>query len=400
MVKLRSEPRIDPATETAGAPGGTAFLLVSRSEGWYEVRLPEGRTAWISDTVSTLEAADDFVRVTVAGNALAAPTGNAETVRQTGVGQLFRRLREQDGWVELRLPRNQVGWLPADSIEPLEERTTAQIGGASSTSPPAGTDPSPDAPPAVQSHSPMTALEEARGQMSAGRLSEAEELLRTLLAMNPENGEARFLLAGLLDQQGKLAEAAAEYTWAADLGFKPIEARQRISEIRQTSGANPPLPPTTTPVQTKEPDFAAEPGLAWLGETIAAWWQVVLGFLLLAGSGVWWWRRRRLARLEGLLQSGRTTDREPPRRRSEVDAKLKSLDSAMAGRLRDLVDNRPQDSAVNAGVENLLVKLDDVRSALSEQQKKINTLTDLLSLQNEKIAALEAENRKLRQLQR
>ncbi len=58
LVTLRSEPRIGPNTAIGAAKRGDRLELVEEGDGWYRVRLQDGRPAWLSARYARVEVFD------------------------------------------------------------------------------------------------------------------------------------------------------------------------------------------------------------------------------------------------------------------------------------------------------------------------------------------------------
>src|SRR5436309_10208689 len=74
-------------------------------------------------------------------------------------------------------------------------------------------------------------LRQAVGLLQAGRLDEAEPLVRRALGIAPQNPDAHNLLGAILDQRGRLPEAEREYREALRLNPKSITAQANLGVL-------------------------------------------------------------------------------------------------------------------------------------------------------------------------
>src|SRR5437762_10698911 len=76
-----------------------------------------------------------------------------------------------------------------------------------------------------------TLLVRAVEALQAGRLDEAEPLLRRAAAVAPTNADAHSLLGALLDQRGRTAEAERAYRTALTLNPRHVAARANLGVL-------------------------------------------------------------------------------------------------------------------------------------------------------------------------
>lgn len=79
-------------------------------------------------------------------------------------------------------------------------------------------------------------LREAAGLMQAGKLDEAEPLLRRAITLAPSNADAHNLLGVILDQRGQNAAAEREYTEALRLNPRALSARANLGVLLARTG--------------------------------------------------------------------------------------------------------------------------------------------------------------------
>src|SRR6266851_6399881 len=75
------------------------------------------------------------------------------------------------------------------------------------------------------------AFTEALRHHQAGRLSEAEEMYRSILAANPDHAETHDALGNTLTAKGELAEARARYEQALALDPDFAEAHYHLGNL-------------------------------------------------------------------------------------------------------------------------------------------------------------------------
>src|SRR5215471_14034309 len=74
-------------------------------------------------------------------------------------------------------------------------------------------------------------LREAVALLKAGKVDEAEPLLRRTIALTPSNSDAHNLLGVVLDQRGNAAEAETEYRAALRSNPDSISARANLGVL-------------------------------------------------------------------------------------------------------------------------------------------------------------------------
>jgi len=80
------------------------------------------------------------------------------------------------------------------------------------------------------------ALREAVALLSAGKLNEAEPIIRSVIASSPGIADAHNLLGILLDQRGRFPEAEREYREALRLNPKGISTRANLGVLLARTG--------------------------------------------------------------------------------------------------------------------------------------------------------------------
>lgn len=292
-VTLRSAPAISPETVLLVARSGLRLPLISEEGDWYQVRLEDGRPAWINRQFVVVE-----------------PAGSSSADIQTNKSQPTEPGADEPA--------------PEPTVEPAE----------------------PDA-------------------------SAADPLSGAVSATDPTEGEPERLDAS--DEAGQAVTALVEPAPAdretGDRTSADVPSAARV--VDAAAAAQPPGPP---------PGLVAAGIAALVGSFLAAW--LVL-------------RRRRVRKLLGGAGSlplsredlGQVLAKLDDRRKREDDAI-----SAQFGRVRDL--------AAGAGQElsQLPARIEELKSALVNQQQRLDAYSDLLAAQNRKLDVLDEENRVLRAL--
>jgi chemotaxis methyl-accepting protein methylase len=115
----------------------------------------------------------------------------------------------------------------------------------------------------LSEHTVATAFTEALRQHQAGRLSEAENLYRSILAANPDHVETHDALGNTLTAKGELAEARARYEQALALDPGFAEARYHLGNLLLGQGMAAEAVECYERAIALKPDFAAAVHARW-----------------------------------------------------------------------------------------------------------------------------------------
>ena len=84
---------------------------------------------------------------------------------------------------------------------------------------------------AADANDVAASLREAAELLQAGRLDDAEPIVRRVVAVAPQVADAHNLLGAILDQRGRAEEAEREYREALRLNPKSISARANLGVL-------------------------------------------------------------------------------------------------------------------------------------------------------------------------
>jgi len=117
-VDLKASPEFSSETVVSGVPGGMQLQLVHKGAGWFKVRLPDGITGWLSAEYGREDVARDLVRVNVPVARIREGHGvDSSMVSKVSEGMFLHPLEVEDGWVKVRLPDDQLGWIRGDLVD-------------------------------------------------------------------------------------------------------------------------------------------------------------------------------------------------------------------------------------------------------------------------------------------
>ncbi len=357
LVMLRSEPRVSKQTAIGAVPRGTRLPLVGQSENWFQVELADGTEAWISRAyarVATLE--QPFWIVAASVSLRSSPSGEAPTVTQVTGGELVPLLEREGDWARIELSDGSSGWIPASAIETALEGSFSEDAQASS--------------PGIGEHNPAQAA-------SAGQGSSVEPP-ETQAGGSSENQATDEPMASTRRETSPPAPSTAE------------TASERNSENLPTIEESPGIPP----VQRLSEPLASRYDVVFLIGGLVAMALVMVG-------GYWWYRRRRVREIEQLIRAGQGSmvGGEFLKNLREAEIRQARLEKDLQQRLEALRGTIGTGQSLEDSDESLAVgRIEEIRKLVLEQQAKVNALSDLLALQNQKLAAAEEENRLLRQL--
>lgn len=117
-VNLRALPEKRPDTVMAQVAGGTQLRLLEQAADWFKVGLPDGKTAWLAAGYGREDLARDLVRVKVSVARIREKLGvDSSIVSKVESGTFLHPIKVEDGWVNVRLPDDQSGWIRGDLVE-------------------------------------------------------------------------------------------------------------------------------------------------------------------------------------------------------------------------------------------------------------------------------------------
>ncbi len=404
-ITVRSAPEIRDVTVIGSFPAGDSFPYLGESGDWFQISLPSGESAWVNRNFARVETIPDAVRVTGSAVAVfAEPDPSSSVIANLESGRVLNQVSSQDGWVQVEYRTNRRGWVRSESLESLGAANEVQ------------TEPDAESPAAVaekpSGEEPIpTGGETSPEGTGTGGAEEAIRSYRYILGMNPDDGVAHFELGSALERLGQLEEARTHFRRAADLGERSDEALRRAAAIsdqivvaRQES----------LPVTPKTPDVTPKPSPEQSSPSEETWSQnqllviVAAICLVVAGGSIWYFRSRKVRNVERLLRLGQgfgessdlTSSRDFLKQLEAARSRQQEVGNSLDRRFQELkkVLAPAVDPSGGTADEAHLKRINEVGKFIEEQQARINALSDLLSLQNEKLAAEEEEIKLLRKL--
>ncbi len=146
-VRIHTAPSVGAPVETTTF-AGQRLRVIAHSNGWMEVRLPSGQVGWVvasftagvhrtggqvQATRQTQTPAQIRTRVTTGGASTqmrvsgvrihTSPAISAPVETSTYAGQRLQVIARSNGWMEVRLPSGQVGWLVASYTSGARQST-------------------------------------------------------------------------------------------------------------------------------------------------------------------------------------------------------------------------------------------------------------------------------------
>jgi uncharacterized protein YgiM (DUF1202 family) len=350
-VRVRATPQILPDNILASLFKGTQLPMTGSENGWYRVTLPDGQTGWVHGDYGKVEQARDQLEVVYeVVRVRAQPTTESDSQARAVMGQRFHLLEKVNDWYRVQIPNETEGWVREDMVilrpvfsnSPEEHRPTL---------------PAPD----------KGTL--STQQIKAQKETEASENSQEI--MTPETNLSR------------------EEKDAIDL--------EADTSLQSEVSVPPPLPSSSTHAP-EHPGVLTEVGVDWL--TIA----VVAAFLTLLALAIFAiLRQRRMTSISQVVKRGRSKTTEPERtlvrEMNEAQNKLDSLERKIHERFTDFRAVTGDSTALSSKTsEDLLTSLDDLRTVIQDQQKRMDLYSELVSLQNDQIEALKQENSSIKML--
>lgn len=143
-------------------------------------------------------------------------------------------------------------------------------------------------------------LHEVYQAANAGKLDDAQHMMKDVLQAHPNSGKAHFVEAELLAKQGNLKQAANELAVAEKFApGLPFANAQSVSSLREAISHH--TPSLGTPAETRHSPFAAQPAQA---ESSLPWGMIFTGLGLMAFI---FWASKMMSRRNAVDGAGRAT---------------------------------------------------------------------------------------------
>lgn len=367
-VMLRSAPRVRRQTAIDSVARGTRLPLVDQMESWFQVRLADGTTAWISRAYArTATLTDPHWIIDADAPLRSAPSDGASIVGPVAQGELVPVTGREGDWAQIQLPNGDSGWISVSALE------TALPGVGSETAPEsesARPSESPTTPEAMASTNDQQSKDHQPGEVPSD---------------DEPGGQTT-------DQQARPSAGASEEPSPAT---SPVPPTPGGAEKPAAEGEGPAVAAEipAEPASSEPPSFHVAQLAGLLG-----------GVAVLLAVGYWWFRRRRVREIEQLIRAaqgsgGAIAGGEFLKSLRESEARQAKLEKDLQQRLAALRQTIGGGESGQDSDERFAVsRIEEVRKLVLEQQAKVNALSDLLALQNQKLAAAEEENRLLRRL--
>ncbi len=123
-LNVRSGPSTSNSIITA-ISNGTRVTILSESNGWYNVRLPDGRTGWASGQYISTAAGTGTVTATSL-NVRTGPSTSNTIITTIPNGTRVTILGDSGNWYNVRLPDGRIGWVSKDYIKPDGAQTNTK----------------------------------------------------------------------------------------------------------------------------------------------------------------------------------------------------------------------------------------------------------------------------------
>jgi uncharacterized protein YgiM (DUF1202 family) len=367
---------------------------------WVRVEDEDGTEAWISGRYLTQTVARDrlIVRPTTV-NVRNRASRNSTKIGTVKKGDVLGRVRKQNNWYLAELLGGKRGWVREDmvTLDPLEK---AQ-------------DPAPAETPPAEPEKPQVDYKAvAEEAAAAGQTDEAIQAYGKALESEPNNGILHFELAKLLAAVDKPDEAIPHFRKA--IRGRPPRPEAEFSLNKLTEAQNQAAQPEVeTTVDEPAEEEASVIYQAITDNAVYILPAVALGSLAFIGVLVLLYRRRAVRRSAPTFRRRKTdggfddvlkyaVEKRPVIREiEEAEKKLTEMDQALKKRFatfREKDDEGRQRLPPGESPERLLKRIDGVRKTVLNQEERARVYADLVSLQNEKIAALDDEIEALKKL--
>ncbi len=403
-VNVRSSPEIlrDNSFKNlmGRIPRGTQMKWIGKRGAWYQVILPDGRTAWVHSRYTEEGIARDLLEVTVAQARVRqkpAAESASRVIARVKKGDMLRLERARGDWFLATLPDGSLrGWVRQDMVvrRPVDP---------SAESPPpeeaAPRSPEPEPPPVVDHY--QLGLD----HVTEGHQDQAIDAFREALKVHPNDGAIHFELAKLLRVKGEREEALNHFKAALEGDRPRPEARFHLEAM---------LKPEVETGEDVDPEMAGDPEGPWTDRleegAIYLLPALAIGSLVFLVALGLFYRKRRAARLASPVYRRRKPDggfdsvlkyavekRPLLRAIEEAERKQAEMDEALRQRFDTMGKGGPKLPNVES-TDALIKRVEDLRQTILSQEERAQIYADLVLLQNEKIDALDEEIDALKKL--
>lgn len=378
---------------------------------WVRVEREDGSEAWISGRYLTQTIARDrLVVLPTAVNVRSRASTSSRKIGQLKQGDVLGRVRKQDNWYLAVLPDgNTRGWVREDMVrlEPLSPV-------------PAETPPEPaEAPPPEPEKPKVDYRDVAEQAADEGRIDDAIEAYLKALEEAPNDGVLHFEVGKLLDRAGRPGEAIPHLRKAIRGRPARPEAEftlKKLIDAREQAAAAPHAD-AEAPVDDPDEEDVSETGSAILqvlaDNAVYILPTAALGSLGFIAILVLLYRRRGFRSTQPSFRRRKpdggfddvlkyAVEKRPVIREiEEAEKKLTEMDEALAKRFATFKETdesgRPR-LPPGESAERLLKRIDGLRKTILNQEERARVYADLVTLQNEKISALDEEIEALKKL--
>lgn len=374
---------------------------------WVRVERDDGSEAWISGRYLTqVIARDRLIVEPTTLNVRNRASTRSEKIGSVKKGDVLGRVRKQDNWYLAELPDGKRGWVHGDMVrlEPL----------APEAPPEPEKEPEPAAPePEPADVDPRQAAQQA---LDEGRTDDAIAAYQKALEIEPNNGVLHFELGKLLIEAEKPEQAVPHLRKAISGRPARPEAEFTLKKLLEDRTAA--ATPTPTPeAEVEDPLDDVEEGspimemisdnAIYILPVAAVGSLAFIGVLLvlyrrrgIRSSGPSFRRRKADGGFDDVLKYA-VEKRPVIREIEEAEKKLSEMDEALAKRFASFQekdeDGRPR-LPPGESAERLLKRVDSLRKTIMNQEERARIYSDLVTLQNEKISALDDEIEALKKL--
>lgn len=132
VIPMRKNPKYS-AEMVSQAIMGTPIKVLDKKGGWYLIQTPDKYLGWVSGSgierlnesgIKDWKSADRYVFTSTFGSALEAPKSNAPVISDLVLGNIFEVVREDKGFLEIKLPDGRTGFVKAEDCLGFSEWET------------------------------------------------------------------------------------------------------------------------------------------------------------------------------------------------------------------------------------------------------------------------------------
>ena len=132
VIPMRKNPKYS-AEMVSQAIMGTPIKVLDKKGGWYLIQTPDKYLGWVSGSgierlnesgIKDWKSADRYVFTSTFGSALEAPKSNAPVISDLVLGNIFEVVREEKGFLEIKLPDGRTGFVQAEDCSGFSEWET------------------------------------------------------------------------------------------------------------------------------------------------------------------------------------------------------------------------------------------------------------------------------------